>query len=34
MSSMQLIKLVISIRLPLAIGAFAGMYTSAAVPEW
>jgi translocator protein len=34
MNSMQLIKLVISIGLPLAIGAFAGMYTSAAVPEW
>lgn len=34
MNSMQLIKLVISIGLPLAIGAFAGMYTSAAVPDW
>jgi translocator protein len=34
MNSMQLIKLVISIGLPLAIGAFAGMYTSEAVPEW
>ncbi len=34
MNTMQWIKLVVSIGLPLAVGAFAGMYTSAAVPEW
>jgi translocator protein len=34
MNTIQWIKLVVSIGLPLAVGAFAGMYTSAAVPEW
>ena len=34
MNTMQWIKLVVSVGLPLAVGAFAGMYTSAAVPEW
>jgi translocator protein len=34
MNTMQMIKLIVSIGLPLAVGAIAGMYTSAAVPEW
>ena len=34
MNAIPWIKLLVSIGLPLAVGAFAGMYTSAAVPEW
>jgi translocator protein len=34
MNTSDIIKLVVSIGLPLAVGAIAGMYTSAAVPEW
>jgi translocator protein len=34
MNTSDIIKLMVSIGLPLAVGAIAGMYTSAAVPEW
>ncbi len=34
MKTLQVIKLVISIGLPLAAGAIAGMYTSSAMTEW
>ncbi len=34
MNSLPWIKLLVSVGLPLAVGAIAGMYTSAAVPEW
>lgn len=34
MNTLQIIKLIVSIGLPLAVGAVAGMYTSSAVPDW
>jgi tryptophan-rich sensory protein len=34
MKNLQLFKLLASIVLPLGIGAFAGMFTAEAVPEW
>ena len=34
MNTPDIIKLVVSVGLPLALGAIAGMYTTAAVPEW
>lgn len=34
MTSNTIIKLIISIAIPLAIGAVAGMFTASAVPEW
>jgi translocator protein len=34
MTKSQIIKLMVSVFLPLGIGAFAGMYTSEAIPGW
>jgi len=34
MSKLQIIKLIISIALPLALGALAGLFTAQSIPEW
>lgn len=34
MNKLLIIKLLVSIALPLGIGAFAGIFTSQSIPEW